>query len=189
MDASKDLMNVTHNFLSRGVVKGAACLPIDQLVELLNQCVATAASQLRYVTMPSVLGQIAERSEGLPTGWGERRAVLVYAKGSDAWNDTEAEYWFVDRDKVWYWIKNDRFGRNLEFAQVTSGHLVERQVESASDSVATIRILGSVARSFEKLYSDAAITVRKRASDFDEVASKMSALDQTVRQIRDPSPS
>ena len=182
-------MNVTHNFLSRGVVKGATCLPIDQLAELLDQCVATAASQLRHVTILSVLGQIIEGSKGLPAEWSERRAVLVYAKGSDAWSDEEAEYWFVDRDKVWYWIKNDRFGRNLEFAQVTSRHLVERQVESATDSVAPIRILGSVARKFSTLYSDAAITVRKRASDFDEVASKMSTFDQNVRQIRDPSSS
>jgi len=39
MDASKDSMNVTHNLLSRGVVKGADCLPVEQLVELLDRYV------------------------------------------------------------------------------------------------------------------------------------------------------
>jgi len=131
-----------------------------------------------------MIEQIAGDSKGLPIEWQQRRAVLVCADGSDAWSDTEAEYWFVDRDKMWYWIKNDRFGRNIGYAQVTSRHLVGRQVKSEFDGLAPIRILGLVADSFANLYSEAAVAARRRASDFEAAASKMSSLGQTVGLIR-----
>ncbi len=187
MDTSEDSMKATYDFLDKGNVSGAKCLPIDLLVEQIDKCVKQAIPSLRQITLPTIVSQVAFDFRRLSPEIRKQPAFMVYALGNEAWLDVEVvEYWFVDRTGTWYWIKCNPAGRNDDYSIVNARHLAERHLVNGSKNLAHIGVLAVIAGSFRTAFNTGAEQARNRANDLQKVIRKMEVISFSVSQIVEP---
>lgn len=180
-------MNDTYSFLSRGNVRGARCLPVNQLLEQVNACVSAATPMLRKMTLSSIVDQTVFDFRNVPDSFRNQRAFKVYAIGDEAWGDDDVtEYWFVDSRGTWYWLKCNRAGGDADFSTVTALHLIERRLVANHDDLAHIDVLGTIAERFRREFSKADGLAILRAEEFRKAALKMGGVAHAVSQVVDP---
>lgn len=183
MDASKDSMNVTYQFLRQNRVEGSTVLPFEQLVELINGRVEAARPYLREVTLRAIDSQVVFRTQ-LPNDFGQQRALKVYSFGDDAWDDAEvAQYWFVDRDGRWLWAKYDSMGGRQDFAEVSVVHFAETRRVAGAPHLAHIACLWTISEAFKREFERAAESARKREESMRAAATKQAKFTTALNAI------
>jgi hypothetical protein len=178
MDASTDSAEAaTFAFLMRGVVYGANGVNAEHALELINKRVTEMKQYLRRVSLPEIESQtVFSLANGVNEDFRRQKALKVYSIGDEAWSGIETvEYWFVDRDGVWYWLEYSSHGRQVYLCVVDASHLVDRFVNTSVDGLLPLYVLGSIDRSFTKLFSAAAERSRQLAKDLDKVLSELSS--------------
>ena len=186
MDTSKDSMQKTHDFLVRGNVRGARCLPVDQLVERVDACIKAAQPMFRSMTLPTIVSQTVFDLRHVPEDFRNKSAFKVYAIGDEAWDDADTtEYWFVDRVGVWYWVKCNSAGGNADFSTVTSRHLISRSLVKDHEDLADIGVLGTIAETLRRTFHEADGAAQLRAEGFRKTALKMSDIARDVSRVAD----
>lgn len=154
-------MNVTYQFLTQNRVEGSDVLPIEQLVELINDRVTIVKPHLREITLPTIDSQIFGNK--LPNDFGQQRALKIYSFGDEAWGDAEfAQFWFVDRDGRWLWAKCDSMGGRQDYADVSVRHFAESRRVPGSSELAYIACLVTICGAFIRKFQQAADSARER---------------------------
>lgn len=176
-------MNVTYQFLKNNRVEGSSVLPFDQLVELINQRVAAARPHLRDVTLPTIDSQIVFRDK-IPHDFGQLRALKVYSFGDEPWDGAdEAQFWFVDRDGKWLWVKCDSMGGRQEYADVTAEHFAETRRVQGSPELAHIACLSTIGEAFRSKFTTAADSAREREAKLRTAAVEQAAFNNALRAV------
>lgn len=159
-------------YLMHGTVYGSLSLTPVHMRELINKYVGLAKQHLRSVSLPTIDDQMAFIvKDRLPADFRRQKALQVYSVGTDPWMDVETvEYWFVDRDGRWYWIRCDSQGGRADYSTVTAQHLVNRRT---NDDRVPVEVLSQICEAFRRKFIDAAERARALSDDLTKAAAAL----------------
>jgi len=126
-------------YLKSGTVELGNLITVAQFQWLLDEAVHETAYLLRELSLPEIKSQIVGKAI-LPEEFGSRRAMMVYATGSEPWPPDESiQYWFIERGGNWIWIKATPDGSSVDCEHVTSRHYAQRFRDEIDDTVSVTR--------------------------------------------------
>jgi len=176
MDMSSDSAEkATFTYLMNGSVYGASGLTPEHAVEVIEKHLHIALPLLRRMTLSAIGKQVDSKVNAQLTGeFAKQWAFKVYTIGDEAWADADrAEYWFVDRNGYWYWVKHATASREVDFATVTVNHLLERFTGARDDGLVPLYVISSICGSFRHEFLLAADRARELQADLTKAANAM----------------
>lgn len=185
MDASKDPMYTTFEYLASQTVFSTREILPEQMTKLLNLYVNAATPYLRDITLATIISQTPYSMQSVPESIKKTRALRVYALGEAPWIDPEiVEYWFVDRNGMWYWVKYDVVSGAQDWATVSCSHLVERKLADEGTGTVNISTLGDVTDAFMKKFDDAASAAHDREVKLRKAATEQAKFYVAIHKVQ-----
>jgi hypothetical protein len=172
----------TFAHLMYGTVHGSLNLTPLHMRRLIKKYVGLAKPHLRNVSLPTIGDQIIEVR--LPSDFKYHRALKVYSVGAEPWTDVDMiEYWFVDRDGRWYWVKCDPQGGRADCSTVTAQHLINQRTNNGRIPV---RVLSEICEAFQQKFVETAERAQNLSNDLTKAAAAL-AKGSSINSIIPPS--